>query len=90
MLDVGVAFHDLGSALIAATAVHVLYGGLRLRFFGPRNLIEDRSQRSDATTLVYLQLGYRFNAHWEANFDVFNLLDSRDSDIDYYYTSRLA
>ena len=51
-------------------------GSLRLRFFGLRNLIEDASQRSDPTTLVYLQLGYRFNERWEENFDVFNLLDS--------------
>ena len=26
---------------------------------------------------------------WEATFDVFNLLDSQDADIDYYYVSRL-
>ncbi len=84
VLDAGVAFHDLGSGWTKG-----FYGGLRLRFFGPRTLIEDRSQRSDATTLVYLQLGYRFNTYWEVNFDVFNLFDSRDSDIDYYYASRL-
>ena len=84
VLDAGVAFHDLGSGWQKG-----FYGGVRLRFFGPRTLIEDRSQRSDPTTLVYLQLGYRFSEHWEANFDVFNLFDSRDSDIDYYYTSRL-
>ena len=84
VLDAGVAFHDLGSGWQKG-----FYGGLRLRFFGPRTLTEDRSERSDPTTLVYLQLGYRFNARWEINFDVFNLLDSQDSDIDYYYTSRL-
>ena len=84
VLDAGVAFHDLGSGWQKG-----FYGGLRLRFFGPRNLIEDASEKSDPTTLVYLQLGYRFSAHWEVNFDVFNLLDSQDSDIDYYYTSRL-
>ena len=61
------------------------YGGLRLRFFGPRILIEDASEKSKSTTLVYLQLGYRFNEHWDVSFDVFNLLDSQDSDIDYYY-----
>ena len=84
VLDAGIAFHDLGMGWQKG-----FYGGLRLRFFGPRTLIEDRSQRSDSTTLVYLQLGYRFNAHWEVNFDVFNLFDSQDSDIDYYYASRL-
>ena len=38
---------------------------------------------------MYLQLGYRFNQTWDATFDVFNLFDSQDSDIDYYYVSRL-
>ena len=84
-LDAGIAFHDLGSGWQKG-----FYGSLRLRFFGTRNLIEDASQRSDPTTLVYLQLGYKFNQSWEVNFDVFNLLDSQDSDIDYYYTSRLS
>ena len=84
VLDAGVAFHDLGAGWQKG-----FYGGLRLRFFGPRNLIENASEKSDPTTLVYLQLGYKFSRTWEVNFDVFNLLDSQDSDIDYYYVSRL-
>ena len=36
-----------------------------------------------------LQLGYRFNKKWEATFNVLNLFDAKDVDIDYYYTSRL-
>ena len=84
VLDAGAAVHDLGSGWQKG-----FYGGLRLRFFGPRNLTQDASEKSDATTLVYLQLGYHFNPHWEVTFDVYNLLDSQDADIDYYYVSRL-
>ena len=83
-LDAGVAIHDLGPGWLKG-----FYGSLRFRFFGPRILIEDASQKSDSTSLLYLQLGYRFNKTWEATLDVFNLLDSQDSDIDYYYDSRL-
>ena len=83
-LDAGVAVHDLGK-----TWLRGFYGGVRFRFFGPRNLIEDASQKSAATSLVYLQFGYKFSQTWEATFDVFNLLDSQDADIDYYYVSRL-
>ncbi len=83
-LDAGVAVHDLGPGWWKG-----FYGGLRFRYFGPRILIEDASQKSTATSLVYLQLGYRFNKTWEATLDVFNLLDSQDADIDYYYVSRL-
>ena len=83
-LDAGIAFHDLGVGWTKG-----FYGSVRLRFFGPRNLIEDASEKSDPTTLVYLQLGYHFNPRLELTFDVFNLLDSQDADIDYYYVSRL-
>ena len=84
VLDAGVAVHDLGAGWIRG-----FYGGLRLRFFGPRNLIEDASAKSDPTTLVYLQLGYKFSKTWEVTFNVFNLFNAEDADIDYYYTSRL-
>ncbi len=83
-LDAGVAVHDLGQGWWRG-----FYGSVRFRYFGPRILIEDASRKSDATSLVYLQLGYRFNKTWEATLDVFNLLDSQDADIDYYYVSRL-
>ena len=83
-LDAGVAVHDLGK-----TWLRGFYGGVRFRYFGPRNLIEDASQKSAATSLVYLQFGYKFSKTWEATFNVFNLLDSQDADIDYYYVSRL-
>ena len=87
VLDAGVAFHDLN--LSGAPWLKGLSGGLRFRYFGPRTLIEDDSQCSQSTSLVYLQLGYKFSRTWEVGFDVFNLLDSQDADIDYYYPSRL-
>ena len=35
------------------------------------------------------QLGYKFSETWSAAVDVFNVFDSKHSDIDYYYASRL-
>jgi hypothetical protein len=64
-------------------------GQFQLRYFGPRPLIEDNSQRSDATTLAYLRVGYQVSRKTKLALDVFNLFDSKASDIDYYYTSRL-
>ena len=78
--------------LDAGISVHDLYGfeaGLRLRYFGPRALIEDNSVRPKATTLLYASVGYRFNPTWSINVDIFNLLNSRVEDIAYYYASRL-
>ncbi|MCC7265506.1 MAG: TonB-dependent receptor [Candidatus Latescibacteria bacterium] len=81
--DGGLAVHDLEGSLAD------LHGGLRLRYFGPRSLTQDNSVRSQATTLVYADLGYKVNARWTLGVNVFNLLDTEASDIDYYYTSRL-
>jgi outer membrane receptor protein involved in Fe transport len=65
------------------------FGSVRLRYFGPRPLIEDDSVRSKATALVNLEAGYRLGKNVRLAVDVFNLLNAKDSDIDYYYASRL-
>ena len=81
------------TVVAAGVSVHDFWGGafgsLRVRYFGPRSLIEDDSVRSPSTTVVNAQLGYKFNETWTATVDVLNLFDERSSDIDYYYTSRL-
>lgn len=64
-------------------------GALRLRYFGPRPLIEDNSVRSDSSTLVNGRIGYKFKKGLRLNLDIYNLLDASVSDIDYFYTSRL-
>jgi hypothetical protein len=65
------------------------FGQLQFRFFGPRPLVEDNSQRSKATSLAYLRAGYRFTSHASVALDVFNVFDRQASDIDYDYASRL-
>lgn len=65
------------------------FGGLRLRYFGPRPLIEDGSVRSKASTLLSGQVGCRFGGSLRATLDVLNLLDAKVGDIDYFYASRL-
>ncbi len=65
------------------------FGHLQVRYFGPRPLIEDNSQRSKGTLLTYLRAGYKVNPNLRVALDVFNLFDRRASDIDYYYASRL-
>jgi len=64
-------------------------GSVRLRYFGPRPLIENNSVRSKSSTLVNARIGYEFYKNWRVTLDVFNLFDSKVSDIDYFYTSRL-
>jgi len=66
-----------------------LYGGIRLRFFGPAPLIEDNSVRSASTTLVNLDAGYHFTHALSLVVSTFNVLNRRDNDITYYYESQL-
>ena len=65
------------------------FGSIRLRYFGPRPLVEDNSVRSEKTSLVNAQIGYHITPKVHVILDAFNLLDSAASDIDYFYTSRL-
>ena len=81
-------------AQVAALGISVeerrrVFGSVRFRYFGPRPLVEDDSVRSEATTLVNLQAGYRLSNRARLVLDVFNLFDAEDSDIDYFYASRL-
>lgn len=78
--SLGVAFDDRGA----------WFGGARVRYFGPRPLIEDDSVRSASSTLVNARLGYRFGKHAELVVDALNLLDRQVDDIQYLYESRLA
>jgi hypothetical protein len=77
------------SSGVTVTNWKQLYGSLRLRYFGPRALIEDNSVRSRATRLVNLDLGYAVRPGVRLALDVFNVLNARHSDIDYFYASRL-
>jgi hypothetical protein len=68
---------------------HRIFAAARLRYFGPRALIEDNSVRSEPTTLVNLQGGYQVLKTARLNVDVFNALNAEVSDIDYFFASRL-
>ena len=77
------------SGALTFEPVKRLFGSVRVRHFGPRPLIEDNSVRSESTTVRNGQFGIRFNRRVTVSFEVFNLLNSPVSDIDYFYTSRL-
>jgi hypothetical protein len=65
------------------------FGGVELRYFGPRPLIEDNSVKSKSTALAYGRVGYQLAKRTRLTLDGFNLFNRRASDIDYYYASRL-
>lgn len=83
------AIEQVFSAAVNFHDFHRFFGGLRVRYFGERPLLEDDSIRSASSTLVNGRLGFGFGASWEVSLEAFNLLDEEVSDIDYYYASRL-
>lgn len=66
------------------------FGGMRLRYFGSRALIEDNSQRSEPSTLVNLKAGYHIAKNLDATIDIYNLFNRETNDIEYFYDSKLA
>jgi outer membrane receptor protein involved in Fe transport len=63
---------------------------LALRHLGERVLTEDGGVRAPANTLTNLRLVHALGRNAELGLDVFNLLDRRVNDIEYFYESRLA
>jgi hypothetical protein len=67
-----------------------VFGSLRYRYFGPRELVESGDIDSDSTSVFNLRTGYQSAKNWQFHIDILNLFDSDDDDITYYYSSRLA
>jgi hypothetical protein len=63
---------------------------LRLRAFGPRDLTSDSIYRSNATVLLNAEVRYRITKRWSFVVEALNLLNRKDHDIDYAYTSRIT
>jgi len=65
------------------------FGSLRMRYFGPRPLVEDGTVSSHPTTTINLQAGIKPMRDTRLSFDLFNLLNTKASDIDYFYNSSI-
>ena len=80
VISSGITLHDLQG----------FSGSLRLRFFGPRDLTSDGIYRSNATALLNGEVGYQINRRWRISAEFLNLLNRRDHDIDYAYSSQIT
>jgi outer membrane cobalamin receptor len=60
----------------------------RLRYLGEAPLVEDGSVRSADSLVLNAGVGYE-RGPFRLRLDVFNLLDSKEDDISYFYASRL-
>ena len=82
------AVESTGSLGMNASWSNGLSASVRLRYLGRAPLIEDGSIESDPSLLVNAGIGYRFD-NLDFRLEVFNLFDSNDQDISYFYASRL-
>ena len=65
-----------------------VYGGLRARYFGPRNLDESGDIESDSSLIFNANVGYQLQNGLSFGLEVLNLTDREDDDITYFYASR--
>ena len=84
------AIRQVVSAGITAHDLDGWSASLRMRYFGPRALISTGAAYSASTSLLDLQVRYAFNPNVHLTAGIFNLLDRRDHDIDYYYQSQTS
>jgi hypothetical protein len=83
----------VGVVISSGITLHDLAGfssSMRLRYFGPRDLTSDGIFRSNQTVLLNGELGYQIRKKWRVSAEFLNLLDRKDSDIDYAYESRVV
>ncbi|MFN3296353.1 TonB-dependent receptor [Caldimonas sp.] len=78
-------------ASVAATLTQAAgwSASLQWRYLGARPLIEDNSVRSRSTLLTNLRIARQLTPRLGVTLDVFNLLDRRVNDIEYFYESQL-
>jgi TonB dependent receptor/TonB-dependent Receptor Plug Domain len=80
------------TAVSAGASIHRLgpwSASLFVRYFGPRALVQDNSERSDASTLFNGQIAYDFNRNVRLTLDVLNIFNAQANDMEYYYATRL-
>ena len=82
------SIEDVFSLGLSVDLDNGVYGGLRLRYFGPRNLTEDGSFESSSSQMVNANIGYQFPSGITVGLEALNLTDREDDDITYRYASR--
>jgi outer membrane receptor protein involved in Fe transport len=83
------ALEFVGSAGATVTLDGGWEGSLRIRYLGESALIEDNSVRGNPSFLMNVGVEKEFE-HFSIGLDILNVTDSKDSEIEYFYESRLA
>ena len=84
------AVERVASIAVTARDLAGWSASLQWRFLGARPLIENNTVRARSTLLTNLRLSRKLTPNVDLTLDVFNLLNRKVNDIEYYYASRLA
>ena len=84
------AVERVASCGLSLASLGRVSGALRFRYFGPRPLIEDNSVRSRASQTFNAETAITLLPRLTLGIEALNLTNARVSDVDYFYTSRLA
>jgi outer membrane receptor protein involved in Fe transport len=83
------AVEGVGQFALTVDRLGAWSGALRLRYFGPRPLIEDDSVRSTASLTLNGRVAYRLDKATRIELEGFNLANRSAPAVEYYYVSRL-
>jgi hypothetical protein len=83
------AVDKVGSIAVTVRDVGPWSASLNWRYLGSGSLIEDNSVRSRSSLTTNLRVSRKLWAKAELTVDVFNLLDRKLNDIEYFYESQL-
>jgi len=83
------AVDKVGSVAVSLRELGPWSASLQWRYLGSGALIEDNSVRSRSSLTTNLRVSRKLWQHAELTVDVFNLLDRRLNDIEYFYESQL-
>jgi hypothetical protein len=84
------AVEGVGQLALTVDRIGAWSGALRLRYFGPRPLVEDDSVRSHPSLTLNGRIGYRVGKDLRVELEGFNLMNKSASAIDYFYASRMT
>lgn len=78
---------------VAIDDIHGFIASVRADYFGTRPLIDNGAVTTGSSTVVNARVGYKFHFNhvkdWRLWLDVFNVLNNKTQDVEYYYISRL-
>jgi hypothetical protein len=83
------AVDNVASIAVTARDVGPWSASLQWRYLGSGALIEDNSVRSPPSLTTNLRITRKLGTRAEVTLDVFNLLDRKVNDIEYFYESQL-